>query len=234
MGAQWKVKHKEAAANAKGKIFGKLVKEITIAARNGADIATNAHLRLVVEQAKKASMPRETLERAIKKGSGQLGETVQYHRVTYEGFAPHQVPLIVECVTDNINRTVAEIRVAFRKGQLGASGSVAWDFDHVGMIEAEPANPDADPEMAAIEAGAQDFEPGEGNATLFITEATDLDAVQKALPDQGFTVLSAKLGYKPKNPVSGLTDTQMEEVEAFLEGLDNHDDVQDMFVGLAG
>ncbi|MGO3999565.1 MULTISPECIES: YebC/PmpR family DNA-binding transcriptional regulator [Pseudomonas] len=234
MGAQWKVKHKEAAANAKGKIFGKLVKEITIAARNGADISTNAHLRLVVEQAKKASMPRETLERAIKKGSGQLGETVQYHRVTYEGFAPHQVPLIVECVTDNINRTVAEIRVAFRKGQLGASGSVAWDFDHVGMIEAEPANPDADPEMAAIEAGAQDFEPGEGNATLFITEATDLDAVQKALPDQGFTVLSAKLGYKPKNPVSGLTDAQMEEVEAFLEGLDNHDDVQDMFVGLAG
>ncbi|WP_030130879.1 YebC/PmpR family DNA-binding transcriptional regulator [Pseudomonas sp. QTF5] len=234
MGAQWKVKHKEAAANAKGKIFGKLVKEITIAARNGADTTTNAHLRLVVEQAKKASMPRETLERAIKKGSGQLGETVQYHRVTYEGFAPHQVPLIVECVTDNINRTVAEIRVAFRKGQLGASGSVAWDFNHVGMIEASPDSPDADPEMAAIEAGAQDFEPGEDGATLFLTEPTDLDAVQKALPEQGFTVLSAKLGYQPKNPVSGLSDEQMAEVEAFLEGLDNHDDVQDMFVGLAG
>ncbi|WP_103309874.1 MULTISPECIES: YebC/PmpR family DNA-binding transcriptional regulator [unclassified Pseudomonas] len=234
MGAQWKVKHKEAAANAKGKIFGKLVKEITIAARNGSDTATNAHLRLVVEQAKKASMPRETLERAIKKGSGQLGETVQYHRVTYEGFAPHQVPLIVECVTDNINRTVAEIRVAFRKGQLGASGSVAWDFNHVGMIEAAPDSPDADPEMAAIEAGAQDFEPGEDGATLFLTDPADLDAVQKALPEQGFTVLSAKLGYQPKNPVSGLTDEQMAEVEAFLEGLDNHDDVQDMFVGLAG
>ncbi|MGY2197020.1 YebC/PmpR family DNA-binding transcriptional regulator [Pseudomonas gingeri] len=234
MGAQWKVKHKEAAANAKGKLFGKLVKEITIAARNGADITTNAHLRLVVEQAKKASMPRETLERAIKKGSGQLGETVQYHRVTYEGFAPHQVPLIVECVTDNINRTVAEIRVAFRKGQLGASGSVAWDFNHVGLIEASPDTPDADPEVAAIEAGAQDFEAGEEGATLFITEPTDLDAVQKALPEQGFTVLSAKLGYQPKNPVSGLSDEQMAEVEAFLEGLDNHDDVQDMFVGLAG
>ena len=234
MGAQWKVKHKEAAANAKGKLFGKLVKEITIAARNGADISTNAHLRLVVEQAKKASMPRDTLERAIKKGSGQLGETVQYHRVTYEGFAPHQVPLIVECVTDNINRTVAEIRVAFRKGQLGASGSVSWDFNHVGMIEASPDTPDADPEMAAIEAGAQDFEPGEEGATLFLTEPTDLDAVQKALPEQGFTVLSAKLGYQPKNPVSGLSDEQMAEVEAFLEGLDNHDDVQDMFVGLAG
>jgi YebC/PmpR family DNA-binding regulatory protein len=234
MGAQWKVKHKEAAANAKGKIFGKLVKEITIAARNGADISTNAHLRLVVEQAKKASMPKETLDRAIKKGAGLLGETVQYHRVTYEGFAPHQVPLIVECVTDNINRTVAEIRVAFRKGQLGASGSVAWDFNHVGMIEASPDTPDADPEMAAIEAGAQDFEPGEDGATLFLTEPTDLDAVQKALPEQGFTVLSAKLGYQPKNPVSGLSEEQMAEVEAFLEGLDNHDDVQDMFVGLVG
>lgn len=234
MGAQWKVKHKEAAANAKGKIFGKLVKEITIAARNGADTATNAHLRLVVEQAKKASMPKETLDRAIKKGAGLLGETVQYHRVTYEGFAPHQVPLIVECVTDNINRTVAEIRVAFRKGQLGASGSVAWDFNHVGMIEASPDTPDADPEMAAIEAGAQDFEAGEEGATLFLTDPADLDAVQKALPGQGFTVLSAKLGYQPKNPVSGLSDEQMAEVEAFLEGLDNHDDVQDMFVGLAG
>src|SRR5476651_271432 len=234
MGAQWKVKHKEAASNAKGKIFGKLVKEITIAARNGADITTNAHLRLVVEQAKKASMPKETLDRAIKKGAGLLGETVQYHRVTYEGFAPHQVPLIVECVTDNINRTVAEIRVAFRKGQLGASGSVSWDFNHVGLIEASPDSPDADPEMAAIEAGAQDFEPGEEGAALFVTEPTDLDAVQKALPEQGFTVLSAKLGYQPKNPVSGLSAEQMAEVEAFLEGLDNHDDVQDMFVGLAG
>ena len=234
MGAQWKVKHKEAAANAKGKIFGKLVKEITIAARNGADTATNAHLRLVVEQAKKASMPKETLDRAIKKGAGLLGEAVQYHRVTYEGFAPHQVPLIVECLTDNVNRTVAEIRVAFRKGQLGASGSVAWDFNHVGMIEAKPDTPDADPEMAAIEAGAQDFEPGEEEGTtLFITETTDLDAVQKALPEQGFTVLSAKLGYQPKNPVSGLSDEQMAEVEAFLETLDNQDDVQEMFVALA-
>jgi transcriptional/translational regulatory protein YebC/TACO1 len=118
---------------------------------------------------------------------------------------------------------------------LGASGSVAWDFNHVGMIEASADSPDADPEMAAIEAGAQDFEPGEEEGTtLFLTEPTDLDAVQKALPEQGFTVLSAKLGYQPKNPVSGLSDEQMAEVEAFLEGLDNHDDVQDMFVGLAG
>ncbi|WP_395763778.1 YebC/PmpR family DNA-binding transcriptional regulator [Stutzerimonas balearica] len=232
MGAQWKAKPKEAAANAKGKIFGKLVKEIMIAARNGADPETNAKLRLAVHQAKKASMPKETLERAIKKGAGLTGEVVHYERTLYEGFAPHQVPVIVECLTDNLNRTVAEIRVLFRKGQLGSSGSVSWDFDHVGMIEATP-EAGADAELAAIEAGAQDFEAADEGATLFITEPTDLDAVCKALPDFGFTVQSATLGYRPKNPVS-LSGAELEEVEAFLEAIDSHDDVQNVYVGLAG
>ncbi|HAO77274.1 MAG TPA: YebC/PmpR family DNA-binding transcriptional regulator [Pseudomonas sp.] len=232
MGAQWKAKHKEAAANAKGRIFGKLSKEIMIAARSGADPDMNPRLRLVVEQAKKASMPKDTLERAIKKGAGLTGEVVNYERTLYEGFAPHQVPLIVECLTDNVNRTVAEIRVLFRKGQLGSFGSVSWDFDHVGMIEAAPAG-DADPEMAAIEAGAQDFEAADDGATLFITEPTDLDAVCKALPEFGFTVQSAQLGYRPKNPVS-LSGAELEEVEAFLEAIDAHDDVQNVYVGLAG
>lgn len=232
MGAQWKAKHKEAAANAKGRIFGKLSKEIMIAARSGADPDMNPRLRLVVEQAKKASMPKDTLERAIKKGAGLSGEVVHYERTIYEGFAPHQVPLIVECLTDNLNRTVAEIRVLFRKGQLGSSGSVSWDFEHVGMIEAAPEG-DADPEMAAIEAGAQDFEAADDGATLFITEPTDLDAVCKALPEFGFTVQSAQLGYRPKNPVS-LSGAELEEVEAFLEAIDAHDDVQHVYVGLAG
>ncbi len=232
MGAQWKAKHKEAAANAKGKVFGKLSKEIMIAARSGADPDMNPRLRLVVEQAKKASMPKDTLERAIKKGAGLTGEVVHYERTLYEGFAPHQVPLIVECLTDNVNRTVAEIRVLFRKGQLGSSGSVSWDFDHVGMIEAVPTG-DADPEMAAIEAGAQDFEAADEGATLFITEPTDLDAVCKALPEFGFTVQAAQLGYRPKNPVS-LSGAELEEVEAFLEAIDAHDDVQNVYVGLAG
>ncbi|MHA6494685.1 YebC/PmpR family DNA-binding transcriptional regulator [Pseudomonas borbori] len=233
MGAQWKAKPKEAAANARGKIFGRLVKEIMIAARNGADPDMNPKLRLAVHQAKKASMPKDTLERAIKKGAGLLGENVHFERATYEGFAPHQVPVIVECLTDNINRTVAEVRVLFRKGQMGASGSVTWDFDHVGLIEATPEG-DADPELAAIEAGAQDFEPADEGNTLFITELTDLDAVCRALPEQGFTVQSAHLGYRPKNPINNLTDTQMEEVEAFLEAIDAHDDVQNVYVGLSG
>ena len=233
MGAQWKAKPKEAAANARGKIFGRLVKEIMIAARNGADPDLNPKLRLAIHQAKKASMPKETLERAIKKGAGLLGDTVTFHSATYEGFAPHQVPVIIECLTDNINRTVAEIRVLFRKGQLGATGSVAWDFDHLGMIEASPATADADPELAAIEAGAQDFEASDEGATLFMTEPTDLDAVCKALPEFGFSVNSAQLGYRSKNPVS-LSGAQLEEVEAFLDALNNHDDVQNMYVGLAG
>jgi len=235
MGAQWKAKHKDLAANAKGRIFGKLSKEIMIAARGGADPDLNPRLRMVVEQARKASMPRETLERAIKKGAGLLGDTVHFEHVTYEGFAPHRVPLIVECLTDNVNRTVSEIRVLFRKGQLGASGSVAWDFDHVGLIEGAPASPDADAEVAAIEAGAQDFEPAEEEGhTLFISEPADLDVVVKALPAQGFNVLSAKLGYRPKNPVDSLSAAELEEVEAFLAAIDAHDDVQEVYVGLAG
>ncbi len=234
MGAQWKVKHKEIAANMKGRVFGKLTKEIMVAARNGADPDMNPRLRLAVEQAKKASMPRETLERAIKKGAGLLDEVVHFEKLTYEGFAPHNVPVIVECLTDNINRTVSEVRVLFRKGQLGSAGSVAWDFDHVGMIEASPSAKDADAELAAIEAGAQDFEPAdEEGSTLFITEPTDLDAVCRALPNFGFTVESAKIGYRPKNPVT-LTGTELEEVEAFLSAIDEHDDVQHVYVGLAG
>jgi YebC/PmpR family DNA-binding regulatory protein len=239
MGAQWKAKHKDLAANARGRIFGKLSKDIMIAARGGADPALNARLRLVVEQARKVSMPKDTLERAIKKGAGLSGDAVHFEHVMYEGFAPHRVAVMVECLTDNVNRTAPEMRVLFRKGQLGTSGSVSWDFDHVGLLEAEPAGAGAgaDAELAAIEAGAQDFEPGEDEGTtLFITDAADLDLVGRALPAQGFTVLSAKLGYKAKNPVdpASLSAEQLEEVEAFLAAIDAHDDVQTVFVGLAG
>lgn len=237
MGAQWKAKGKELAANAKGKLFGKLVKEILVAARNGADPASNARLRLVVEQARKVSMPKDTLDRAIKKGAGLTGEAVNYEHVVYEGFAPHQVAVMVECLTDNVKRTAPEMRVLFRKGQLGTSGSVAWDFDYLGMIEAEPANADADPDMAAIEAGAQDLEPADENGvTLFLTAPADLDLVSRALPSHGFNVLSAKLGYKSKNPVdpANLSAEQLEEVESFLAAIDGNDDVQNVYVALAG
>jgi YebC/PmpR family DNA-binding regulatory protein len=235
MGAQWKAKHKDLAANAKGRLFGKLAKDIMIAARHGADPAANSRLRLVIEQARKVSMPKDTLERAIKKGAGLTGEAVHFEHAMYEGFAPHRVPVMVECLTDNVNRAASDMRVLFRKGQLGTSGSVAWDFDHLGMIEAEAAAPGADADMAAIEAGAQDLEAAdEDGVVLFFTDPADLDLVSRALPAQGFTVLSAKLGYKPKNPVAAgtLSAEQLEEVESFLAALDANEDVQHVYAGL--
>ncbi|MEO6626881.1 MAG: YebC/PmpR family DNA-binding transcriptional regulator [Burkholderiaceae bacterium] len=237
MGAQWKAKGKEQAANARGRLFGKLVKEIMVAARNGADPGMNPRLRLVVEQARKASMPKDTLDRALKKGAGLSGEAVHFERVIYEGFAPHQVPVMVECLTDNVKRTAPQMRVLFRKGQLGTSGSVVWDFNHLGMIEAAPSAAGSDAESAAIEAGAQDLEPGaEEGTTLFLTDPADLDIVSRALPAQGFNVLSAKLGYKPRNPVDPLSlgAAELEEVEAFLAALDAHEDVQEIYAGLTG
>ena len=237
MGAQWKAKHKDLAANAKGRLFGKLAKDIMIAARHGADPADNARLRLVVAQARKVSMPKDTLDRAIKKGAGLTGEAVHFEHAMYEGFAPHRVPVMVECLTDNVNRAASDMRVLFRKGQLGTSGSVSWDFAHVGMIEAEPAAAGADPELAAIEAGAQDFEAAdEDGVSVFLTDPADLDLVSRALPAQGFTVLSAKLGYKPKNPVNpaSLSAEQLEEVEVFLAALDANEDVQHVYAGLQG
>lgn len=232
MGAQWKTKIKEAVAAARGKVFTKLAREIMVAARAGADPEMNPRLRLAIEQAKKASMPRDTLERAIRKGAGLDDNPANFQKVTYEGFAPHRVPVIVECLTDNPNRTVTNIRILFRKGQLGSTGSVSWDFDHVGMIEAVPATPGADPDTAAIEAGAQDLEPAGDGATLFITALTDLDAVSRALPKYGFTVQSAQLGWRAKNPMK-LGEAERAEVVAFLEALDDDDDVQNVWAALA-
>ena len=236
MGAQWKAKHKDLAANARGRLFGKLAKDIMIAARHGHDPAANARLRLVVEQARKVSMPKETLERAIKKGAGLTGDAVHFEHAIYEGFAPHRVPVMVECLTDNVNRAASEMRVLFRKGQLGSAGSVAWDFDHVGLIEAEAAVAGADAEVAAIEAGAQDFDAADEGLTLFLTDPADLDLVSRALPAHGFSVVSAKLGYRPKNPIApaSLSAEQLDEVEAFLAALDANEDVQNVFAGLRG
>jgi YebC/PmpR family DNA-binding regulatory protein len=232
MGAQWKHKGRTENAAAKGRVFTKLVKEIMVAARNGADPSMNAPLRLAVEQAKKHSMPRDTLDRAIKKGAGLLDEQVHYDVVTYEGFAPHRVPVIVQCLTENKNRTATNIRVLFRKGQLGNAGSVSWDFSHLGVIEAAPPAAAADVETAAIEAGAQDFEPADDGATRFFTEPTDLDAVGRALTALGWTVQTSTMAWKAKNPVA-VDGEARAEVEAFLEALDEDDDVQHLFVGLA-
>ena len=235
MGAQWKQKGRLVAANAKGKVFTKLVKEVAIAARGGADPAMNPRLRMAIDAAKKASMPKDTLERAIKKGAGLLDEAVSYDTVVYEGFAPHRVPVIVECLTDNKNRTATSVRVLFRKGQLGTSGSVSWDFRHVGVIEASPelgAAGASDAETAAIEAGAQEVEPGDDGASRFLTEPADLDAVSRALAAQHWHVTAAQLAWRAKNPIE-LPEAARDEVIEFLTALDEDDDVQHVYAGLA-
>ena len=233
MGAQWKQKGREQSADAKGKLFTKLAKELMVSARGGGpDPVSNSRLRMAIEQAKKASMPRDTLERAIKKGAGLLDDQSQFETVVYEGFAPHQVPVIVECLTDNKNRTAPNMRQLFKKGQLGSSGSVSWDFNRRGAIEASPPSGGVDPEEAAINAGAQEVESGEDGQTRFITEPTDVDSVAKALGAAGWNVTSASLVWIAKNPVS-LEGAARSEVEAFLAALDDDDDVQKLYAGLA-
>lgn len=232
MGAQWKQKSKGENAAAKGKLFSKLAKEIIIAAKaGGPDPDANPRLRLAVEQAKKASMTRDTLDRAIKKGAGLLDEPADYELVTYEGFAPHQVAVIVECLTDNKNRTAGNMRPLFRKGQLATTGAVSWDFDRRGVIEALSPG-DVDPEEAAIEANADDVEEGDEGATRFLTEPTSLDAVSRALSAAGWNVQSASFQWIAKNPMTLEGDARA-EVEAFLAAIDDDDDVQNIYVALA-
>jgi YebC/PmpR family DNA-binding regulatory protein len=236
MGAQWKQKGREISALKRGQLFGKLAKEIIVAAKaGGADPHLNARLFVAIEGAKKHSVPRDTIERAVKKGAGLTGEAVNYELVTYEGFAPHKVPVIVECLTDNRNRTAPEIRQLFKDGQLGAMGSVAWMFDHVGVVEAHMAGA-VDSEAAAIEAGAQNVEPldevpaGETGAR-FICDRTDLDAVTKFLKKAGWTVTVSEMSYLAKNAVE-VPEAQKPEVVAFLTALDEHDDVHRVYTAM--
>jgi len=227
MGAQWKHAGRLASASAKGKVFSRLAKEIIVAAKAGADPALNARLRAAVEAAKKASMPKDTLERAIKKGAGLLDDKTSYEHVVVEGFAPHRVPVIVECLTDNTKRTMTNLRHLFRTGQLTP---VAWDFTHVGLVDATPPG-DADVDEAAIEAGAQDFEPDGEGGVRFYTEPNDVDAVSKALSSRGWTVATMRIGWRSKNPVK-LDGAERAEVEQFLAAIDEDDDVQHLYVGL--
>lgn len=231
MGAQWKQKGREISALKRGQLFGKLVKEIQVAAKmGGADPDLNARLFAAVEAAKKQSVPRDTIERAVKKGAGLTGEVVNYELVTYEGFAPHKVPVIVECLTDNRNRTAPEIRLLFKDGHLGAMGSVAWMFNHVGIVEAHHADASLDLETVAIEAGAQNVEKTEDGARFYCDRA-DLDAVSKYLVKAGWTVTTSEMSYVAKNLVE-VPAAQREEVVAFLNAIDEHDDVHRVYAAL--
>jgi len=239
MGAQWKQKGREISALKRGQLFGKLVKEIVVAVKaGGPDPDLNARLHAAIETARKNSVPRDTIERAIKKGAGQTGEAVNYELITYEGFAPGKVPIIIECLTDNRNRTAPEIRVLFKGGQLGAMGSVAWMFEHVGMVEAHHPTAGQDLEAVAIEAGAQNVEPCEsedvpaGHAgARFYCDRADVNTVSRFLKQAGWTVTTAEMSYVAKNTVE-VPASQRAEVEAFLTAIDEHDDVHRVYTAM--
>ena len=235
MGRQWLHAKREVAGLKKGQVTGKLVKEIMVAAKmGGADPNGNARLFAALEKARRASVSRDVIERAIKKGAGIGTEKLSLEHIVFEGYAPQKVPVIVEVLTDNKNRTAPEIRVLFKRGQLGAPGSNKFLFDHVGLAEAHHADVAADIEAAAIEAGAQNVEPlshsenddipAETVGARFITEPTDLHAVSQWLAANGWTVVTSELGYLAKT-FPELADEARTQVGEFLQTLEDHDDV---------
>jgi YebC/PmpR family DNA-binding regulatory protein len=235
MGRQWLHAKRLVAGLKKGRTTGKLVREISVAAKmGGADPAMNARLFTAVEKAKRESVNREAIERAIKKGAGAGSEKLVVEHVVFEGYAPHKVPVIVEVYTDNVNRTAPEVRLLFKKGQLGAAGGNKFLFDHVGLVEAHHPDANADREAAAIEAGANEVEtlthqenddiPEETAGARFICDRPSVHAVTTWLSSHGWTVVTSEIGYVPKN-IPELNDAQRMEVGEFLQSLEEHDDV---------
>lgn len=227
--SKWsKIKRKKAVDDRKrGQMFTKLIRELTVAAREGGgDPDFNPRLRLAVDTAKAGNMPQENIDRAIKRGTGEL-EGVTYEEVVYEGYGPGGVALYIETLTDNQKRTVAEVRHLLDKngGNLGTAGSVAWQFDRRGMIYVDAAEADEDAVFeAAVEAGADDVTSAQGEY-LVTTDAGSLHEVRRALVDAGIAVASAQLEMVAKNEV-GVAGRAGERLLKLLEVLDDHDDVQ--------
>lgn len=242
MGRQWLHAKRLVAGLKKGRATSKLVREISVAAKmGGPDPSMNARLFTAVEKAKKESVTKDAIQRAINKGAGIGDEKLVMEHVLYEGKAPHNVPVIVEVYTDNVNRTAPEIRVLFKKGHLGTAGSNKFLFDHVGLVEAHHPDPNTDREAAAIEAGANEVETltseqnddiPEGTAgARFICDRTAVHTIATWLGKNGWTVVTSELGYVPKQ-FPELTDVQKAEAGEFLQALDDHDDVHRVWAAL--
>ncbi|MEY2851941.1 MAG: hypothetical protein RL549_640 [Verrucomicrobiota bacterium] len=210
MGRQWLHAKREVASLKKSKTTSKFVREITLAARQGADPALNARLATALERAKRESVAKDVIQRAIEKGSGAGAGKDSLEHMVFEGYAPHKVPVIAEVYTDNHNRTAPEIRVLFKAGSLGSSGSNRFLFDQVGIVELSPEQNDDIPEGTC---GAR-----------FLTERSAVHSVTDWLKKNDWTVVTSELGYVPKN-YPDLKDEQRAEVGAFLQSLEDHDDV---------
>lgn len=225
------IKHKKGAADkARGKLFAKLIRQVEVAAREGGgDLDSNANLRTMYQKARDNSVPLDTIERAIKRGTGEL-EGVNYEQVNYEGYAPHGVAMFVDVLTDNRNRTGAEIRSVFSRagGSLAEPGAVAWQFERKGVVTA-PGTVDEDLiMMAALEAGAEDVLE-EGDSWRITTEPSDTASVREALEASGIEVSSTDLTYLPQNVVELASSGEAAQVMAVMDALDDHDDVQGVY-----
>ncbi len=224
------IKHKKAAKDAKrGKIFTKLIKEITVAARmGGGDINANPRLRTAVLTARGSSMPSDNIERAIKKGTGEL-EGVTYEEIQYEGYGPGGVAIIAQVLTDNKNRTVSEIRRMFSKhgGNMGETGCVGWMFDKKGILTVDKSQIDEDRLMdIALDAGAEDVRD-EGEVFEVIAQPEDFEKVKERLDHEKIAIASAQVSLVPKNTVD-VDAKNVEQVLKLSEELEDHDDVQNV------
>ena len=225
------IKRKKAATDsARGKVFTKIIKEITISARDGGgDPNGNPRLRLAIASAKASNMPQDNITRAIKKGTGEL-EGVHYEEITYEAYAPHGVAVMIECVTDNRNRTVAELRhmIAKQNGNLGDAGSVAWMFERKGVVIITKENHTEDEVMEVIlDAGADDLKT-EDEFFEVISSIENFETVRKTLEDKKFKIESAGLQQLAKQMIA-LDEKGAGDVMRFLEVVEEHDDVQNIF-----
>lgn len=225
------IKRKKGAEDAKrGKVFTKLIREIAVAAKNGGgDPAGNPRLRTAVEKARAANMPQDNVTRAIKKGTGEL-EGITYEEIVYEGYGPGGVALLFEVMTDNKNRTLAEIRNLLTKngGNLGAAGCVAWDFEKKGTIRFDKKQVSEDQLMeVALEAGAEDIKDEEDTLDV-VTDPHSFEAVKKALEGKGIKPLEAEVTMIPKNSVR-LVGSDAERMLRLMESLEDHDDVQNVY-----
>ena len=229
MGKSWKNPLKQANASKKGAQISKIAKEIAIATKlGGPDPNSNPRLRLAINTAKSESVPKETINRAIQKGTGSFDDGKTIEEIMYEGYGPHQVGVLVECQTDNRSRTAGEIRYLFKKykGQMGEQGSVLWMFDRVGLVEGTGPKKKFDFEEEAIEASANEVmkNHSEENFYSFYTDPDDLNKVQKKLEDRGWKIKTCELSYKAKNKTEDLNKEQLREVYSFLDALDDNED----------
>lgn len=226
------IKHKKSKADAvKGKIFTKLGKEIAIAAKAGGDPSTNSKLADAVAKAKSNNMPNDTIQRAIKKGSGEM-EGINYEDIIYEGYAPGGVAVIVSTLTENRNRTAGDIRYIFDRngGSMGATGCVSWMFDKKGIIIIE-RDEDADEEelmMHALDAGAEDFSSEEDSFEIITTPET-FSEVRKKLEEQGIPMASAEVTMVPQNYIEVTNPEDIKRINKMLDMFDDNDDVQDVY-----